>query len=171
MAAACDRSGISAGRSADAAHSAADSEVRESGPAGGVLSASALRRARAAGGGKRRLHQFSADRGARGGLGGGYRGPKSTALREPPRQHAVYHTRLLPGDGHSAETGTRGGGERRRDGAAGGRGQRVVRAALLAGTECDRTEVSDRLRNSNDCGSGGGTLASPPATPPPPPSP
>src|SRR5260370_10494611 len=34
-------------------HSAADSEVRESGPAGGVLSASALRRARAAGGAKR----------------------------------------------------------------------------------------------------------------------
>ena len=31
-------------------------------------------------------------------------------------------------------------------------GQRVVRAALLAGTECDRTEFSDRLRNSHDCG-------------------
>src|SRR5207247_7452261 len=125
------------------------------GAAGGGRSVSALRRGGAVGGGKRRLGQFSADRDARGGLGGGYRGPKSAALREPRRQHAVYHTRLLPGDGHSAETGTRGGGERRREGAAGGRGQRVVRAALLAGTECDRTEFSDRLRTSHDCGSGG----------------
>ena len=49
--------------------------------------------------------QFSADRDARGGLGGGYRGP-SAALREPHRQHAVYHTRFF-GDGHSAEAGTR----------------------------------------------------------------
>src|SRR5260370_30094641 len=88
-------------------------------------------------------------------MGGGYRGTKSAALREPHRQHAVYHTRLLPGDGHSVEDGTRSGGERRRDGAAGGGGQRVVRAALLAGTECDRTEFTDRLRNSHDCGSGG----------------
>jgi putative ABC transport system permease protein len=70
-------------------------------------------------------------------------------------EHAVYHTRLLPGDGHSAKAGTRGGGERRRDGAAGARGQRVLRRALLAGAESDRTQVSDRLRNTHDCGSGG----------------
>src|SRR5262249_46536293 len=78
---------------------------------------SALRRARAAGRAKRRLHQFSADRGPRGRLAGGYRGPRSAALREPHRQPAVYNTRLLPGDGHSAEARTRGGGERRRGGA------------------------------------------------------